>query len=60
MTDDHAVHPEPDTADRQPDGSEPTPGSDGDGAEPGYTPPEELSAHDAPVRRLDQEQPDGS
>ena len=28
--------------DRDLDEEEPTPGSDGDGAEPGYTPPEEL------------------
>lgn len=32
--------------DAPPEQAEPTPGSDGDGAESGYTPPEELPAED--------------
>ncbi len=63
MSHERAGHLESDTAgrpaDQQPDESEPTPGSDGDGAEPGYTPPDELSAHDAPVRDLDRDRADG-
>ncbi len=39
----HRDHPEPITSDE----SEPTPGSDGDGAEAGYTPPAELPAEGA-------------
>lgn len=43
----------------QPEESEPTPGSDGDGAESGYTSPAELAAQHKTSPKLGRESHDG-
>lgn len=52
----HAAEP-PVGVQAEPDESEPTPGSDGDGAESGYTSPAELAARHKTPPDLGQESP---